>query len=145
MKKLIVFILIAVMLCLAKFSFTQNLTLDKLFPSSSVEVYVQQEEVADGFYSIKNGSGSIIFCSAKEFGYINKRYNVVGYTFKISDNIDTVYKTLKSGVIKSGNRLYGNSPFLPKGISFDCRNINFQVENKNGAIYVGYPILLGSY
>lgn len=149
MKRLIVFILLALLLCGVNLSSVQKLTLDQIFPTATLEVYTSDKSYLD-LNKLKNGNGEIIFADINQLNYITQNcQSVVGYTLIIRDmQKNDVLKALKVLYQEQENYgIYGWSSVLGfnKKIVLNGNNINFQCVTSGQNILIGVPILLGSY
>ncbi len=154
MKRLIVFILLAILLCAVNFSTTQNLTIDKIFPQSTAEVFLS-EKTQIPLKKIDNGMGEIIFCDSSDINYIlNNTDCVAGLTLKVCGlNKSQILKKIGANQLVSANfGIYGWTNLLSnskkiaeKSVNFSGKNINFQCVEKENYVLLGFPIILGSY
>lgn len=148
MKKLFVFILIVLLLCGINLLPISNLTLDKIFPSASVEVYLADNEYNGELLTHKNGDGQIIFCDVENLLYILNNYVVNGYTLRIcaSDMNSVLQKFMPNYYFESSNYVYGyKQGIFNKCINVNDEKVNFQCVKSNNDVLIGFPILLGSY
>ena len=146
MKKLVVFVFFTILFCSLGMSFTQKLTISDIFSNEDYEVFVEGD-VVSGYTSIKNGSGSIIYCSAVDLDYINKQTKIVGFTVKIKNlSLYDVLKKLKAFNVKMiDGYYYGKSSLFYKSVLVKDWSVNFQCIKNEEYILLGCPILLGSY
>ena len=143
MKRIAVFILIVLLLCGFKVSVVSNLTIDKIFPNASVEVYIPQKVDVGVYKSISNGDGLILFANSDQLDYILKTYNVGGYTIKTDISINVLLKNLNPNfyAIKDGVIFGYKSGIFNKTVNGN----NFQCVERDGCLLIGVPLLLGSY
>ena len=143
MKKITVFILIILLLCGFKLSVVPNLTIDKIFPNASVEVYIPKKVDAGVYKSISNGDGMILFSHINQLKYILNTFNVSGYTLKINMTINGLIKNLNPNFYthKDGGVLGYKSGLFDKSINGN----NFQCAKSDGCLLLGVPMLLGGY
>ena len=150
MKKFIVFFLLCSFLFTASlfkkefdFSSYKNLQV-QVFTSSASGVNFD-----DAVYT-KNGDGQIISCNYEVYKKITKTLNnISGVTFIFSGNrevFNEVVKKLKVKTIEgSATDFVGYSNFFDSSVSYDGKKVNVQGYYNNGKIYIGTPLLLGSY
>lgn len=154
MKRLIVFIFLALLLCGINLTFVEGLTLDKIFPQSQVEIFTDSKTSLK-INKIDNGMGEILFCEIENLDYIlNQLDSVVGLSIKIyNKNKANVLQVLKVKNLYNQNfGCYGWSGTLEKIKGIKSKNvhlingkINFQCIEKDDHIIIGTPIVLGSY
>ena len=150
MKKLIVFIVVVILVCLLNMPFINNLSLDKIFNGARVEVYLADTHCVTGGYElIKNGSGAIVFCEIIDLDYIFFNYDVCGFTVKIENkkaNMDDIIKIFDAKIINQNQfGLYGYSEALNNRYGLLCDENNFQLYQDEKYVLLGFPILLGGY
>lgn len=147
MKRLFVFVLIALILCGINFGITKNLTLENIFKGACVEVYLKSQCETNEFLSIKNGAGEIIFSEIENLNYILNNYDANGFTIKIkNEQIDNVIKKLNANYLfESFNCLYGCSSLFVDCACVNNNLVNFQCVKNEDEILIGSPLLLGSY
>lgn len=151
MKRLIVFIILALLLCGINFGAVQNLTLEQIFQTAQVEVYTSEQTNLQ-YQKTTNGAGEIIYCNLAQLNYIlNNCACVSGYTLKINNlQIKDVLLKLNARQITQNNYgAYGWSRLLSykinKQITIDNQAVNFQCVQSKSSVLLGVPILLGSY
>ena len=148
MKKLIVFIFLIAIICGINLSITQNLSIDKLFKTGEVEIYLPEKSGLYNVNKIDNGNGEIIFCNIQQFEELkNKLSNISGYTIKLQNtSFNDVVDILKPMYVDSfNNSYYGYVNNLSKSVVTQDKNYNFQCVEKQNKVLIGVPILLGSY
>lgn len=152
MKRLIVFIFMVALLCCVNFGFTQGLTLEKIFPHSSVEVYTDTKTDLQ-LNKIDNGAGEIIFCNIDDLNYILKTTQAVGFCIKVyKQNAEQVLKLLQpQNVLNQNYGYFGWSNVLQniniksKSVAMQQGKVNFQCVQNGEQLLIGVPIILGSY
>lgn len=147
MKKLIVFILIALFLCLSGLCFEKDfVSIRNLFPNAEIELYVTNVALSDKNY-ITNGEGFIIFTTMEEIEDIIKTHEVIGYTLKIGKiSWSKMAKILQAAsVVFDGKFMYGYSNFFSNHIVINQDKVNFQCVFLHNKTLIGTPLLLGSY
>lgn len=100
----------------------------------------------------KNGNGCIIESDAIYHNEIEESIlNYEGKTF-ITDGDEELFEELiqkfdlkVDETISSETNVYGYSDFFDKSINLSGKKINTQMLFKDGKIFIGSPILLGSY
>ena len=156
MKKLLVFLLIVLLLCGINLNFTKELKLSNIFPVASVEVFTSSKTFVNKFEKIDNGVGEVIFCEMNELDYILDNIDCVsGLTLKIDLKNNSKNKILKSLDIVDFNEtnfgIYGFSNIVKKvsnnkfKLKIEEKVCNFQYFESKSCIFVGIPLLLGSY
>lgn len=154
MKRLIVFILLSILLCGVNIPFAKDLTIDKIFPSSNMEVYIIEKSNLS-FDKIDNGMGEIIFCETKDLDYIlHNCSKVAGFTIKIQNmEINDIIKSLNvTNTFALNFGVYGWSKIFEnlneinnKSIEISRKMVNFQCVAREDYVLVGMPIILGSF
>mgnify|MGYP004645264295 FL=1 len=154
MKRLIVFILIVILLCLTNLSLTKDLNLANIFPKSQVEVFTDYLSGLN-YKKMQNGLGEIIFCDVEELNNILKQTDkMVGFTLKIeNEEVKSVLKKINAqNTYYKNYGFYGWSKILNE--IFKIKNnkvqmfdgvVNFQALQKENDVILGFPIILGSY
>ena len=151
MKKLIVVCLICV------FIFTSGLY-KKEFDFSKIEgLQVQiftsnneQNAQLNGYSTVKNGEGLIIFCDYLEYLKIRKNCNnISGVTFVIEGNKNDYKKLINNLKItfldKNECDFIGFSNKFDSCVNYKNKKVNVQGYFSDNKIYIGTPLLLGSY
>lgn len=102
--------------------------------------------------TIKNGQGSIVLTNNYYYQKNKSKfdYGLNGITFITDDNNISINKLkqdmcLKELNISSEENLYGFSKYFSNCINLQNKKVNTQILLKDGKIYIGSPILLGSY
>lgn len=154
MKRLIVFILIVILLCLTNLSLTKDLNLVNIFPKSQVEVFTDSLSGLN-YKKVQNGLGEIIFCDVEELNNILKQTDkMVGFTLKIeNEEVKSVLKKINAqNTYYKNYGFYGWSKILNE--IFKIKNnkvqmfdgvVNFQALQRENDVILGFPIILGSY
>lgn len=146
MKRLIVFILISLFLCIVNMKFSKNVTIRDIFPEAEIDVFLNN--VPEGNYKyVINGSGCIIRCNLNEFYDIQKVHKIAGYTIKVDGySFEKVSRNLAiQDCFFKGGYMYGYSYILESAIYTDGHKVNVQCAICDGKMLIGTPILLGSY
>lgn len=101
--------------------------------------------------AIKNGEGSIVYTTS-DYYFNNKEkfdFGMSGITFVLNRDIslDKLKDKLclKEISISKQNNIYGFSKYFNNSISLQNKKVNTQILVKEDKIYIGSPILLGSY
>lgn len=146
MKKLIVFFIVVLVLCAINLNCIKDLTIKKILTGASAQVYVCDKD-AEGLNYIKNGEGAIIFCEIKELKQILKNFNVIGFTIKINKSFENEILEEFSPLytFKCNNYKYGYLQNCIEAVLVNGKYANFQYEVCEDSLYLGFPILLGSY
>ena len=151
MRKMWTFIFLLIILSLVMIAPKTN---DINFNSGKVEFYLSSYYNPElSFATVtKNGSGCIIESDVKFHSQIEDAIlNYEGKTF-ITDGDDKLFEYLKQKLnlkvdetLSENNNIYGFSTYFDKSIYLSGKKINTQMLLKDGKIYIGCPILLGSY
>ena len=154
MKRLIVFILLALLLCGINLTIVQDLTLDKIFPKAQVEIFTDSKTHFN-VNKIDNGLGEILFSDIENLNYIlNQLNNVVGLSIKIySKDRAYILRALNVKYLYNKNfGSYGWSGTLEKIKNIKTKSVclsnfmaNFQIVEKDDCVVIGTPTILGSY
>ncbi|MEG1751842.1 MAG: hypothetical protein RR140_00480 [Clostridia bacterium] len=150
MKK--VLLLFALLIFFAFLSFGANAQIkNNLNFTGDVQIFYANEIKSAYGSSIKNGKGTIIFSSIKNLKKIIHMYpNFAGFTLilnKYGHSFDCVLNklNLKNLFYKQNKSIYGFSLVMPKSIFINNKKINTQITELKSNIYIGCPIILGSY
>ena len=149
MKKFIVFILLCVFLFTAtlfkkEFSF-QNMQ------NLNVQVFTSiVDNKLNNYSTVQNGQGQIVFCSYNEYQEIKKiSNNICGVTFIFDgteNDFKNVIKDLKVKIIEQGDTNFvGYTNSFDSSVNYKNKKVNVQGYYFNNRIYIGTPLLLGSY
>lgn len=152
MKKLWSFIFL--LLCIA-LPFMSNKPMSTFLSENNFEI-----ECYYNFYNfkfpesriIKNGQGSIVKTTSVEY-FKNLElfnYGLCGITFcgdykNLSKNKIINELNLQIVDISTENNIYGFSRYFTNNINLENKKINTQIFISNDKVYIGSPILLGSY
>lgn len=156
MKKLLVFLFIILLLCCVNIVPHKELTLKNIFSNVMVEVYTSKQIKNEELSKISNGEGEIIFCDIVDLDYILQTYNCVsGFTLKFEKNDFSVNDIIN----KIDTRTCYNKNFGIYGLSYAISSLlnnkyvvemeqtkcNFQIYETKSQIFLGIPLILGSY
>ena len=147
MKKLFVFLLICLLLCVAGTNFVKGLNIEDIFSNCNIEVYLPQNDVINELHYIKNGDGAVVFGDTSDLDYILKNFKVAGFTIKVKSlEIETLLKKIRATNITCASQgIYGYSHELPDIICASGLKTNFQCVQVEDYLLLGVPILLGCY
>ena len=156
MKRLLVFLFIVLLLCITNLTCVQDLTLSNIFPTASVEIYTSSKTNIEQLSKIENGLGEIIFCNVNELDYILKDFdNISGFTLKFDTQNKTKQQILEQLNLQrftsNGFGILGYSSTIGSlfnnkfCVNIDKNKCNFQLFETKNSIFLGVPILLGSY
>lgn len=147
MKRLIVFILIALFMCGLNWLALEDFDIQSVFDGAYVEVYTANDSGLDGFSKIKNGAGEIIFSDTSNLKYILNNVEECGYTIKVSKrDFNDVLAALNVSKFTSKNgTVYGYRAGLFATVRIDGELFNLQMAVVNDTLNIGVPLLLGSY
>ena len=150
MKKFIVFFLLCVFLFVSslyvkEFDFSQ-------FSNLKVQVFCSTKMLnrLDGVNYVENGSGQILICDYQMYNKVKaNQKNIAGVTFIFDGDAKTfeyVIRQLGVKVIENGvNSFVGYSNRFCYSNNYNGKKVNVQGYYCDGKIYVGTPLLLGSY
>lgn len=150
MKKLIVFLLLAILLIASNLPFTENLNIFSIFDVTMVQVFTNEKNEPNEYNSIDNGSGEVYFCDKDEaLNLFNSIDYITGFTMilKNEDNlIDDIIKTFNIEIVKRlSDNIYGYSLYFPFKVCLEKKQVSVQIFVRDDTLFVGCPILLGSY
>lgn len=101
---------------------------------------------------VKNGLGCIVKTYSVDYFLNLDKYNfgLSGITFSINAenfSLKQIKKELKlrEHSLSSDENVYGLSKYFSHSINLENKKVNVQILKRNGKIYIGSPILLGSY
>ena len=150
MKKFIVFFLICsilfgVSLFKKEFDFSS-------YSNLQVQIYTSKKcnnKVKNADY-LDNGQGEIIFCDYDTYKLISStEKNISGVTYIFSGNkqvFEDVISSLKVDVVeKSDTSFLGYTNSFSLGVDYQNKKVNVQGYYSDGRIFIGTPLLLGSY
>lgn len=147
MKNVIVFIIIVLLFCGINLLPIKKFDIANLFSFCGAEVYLSDDDFVEGYVSVKNGTGVIVYCDVSSISYLQQNYEVCGFTIKVNKlDVDEVLTKIKA---KDVERVmgydYGVSPFFNKYIKTNNKTVNFQCVQSEDCVLLGVPLLLGSY
>ena len=148
MKKFIVFFLICVFIFTASlfrnefdFSTMQNL---------SVQIFTSSKQVDNDYNNIDNGQGQVIFCDYEQYKHLsNYIKDIQGVTFIFDGDLQCFYDVIEklnvTTVEKGSFDFVGYSNNFDSAVNYNGKKVNVQGYFSNGRIFIGTPLLLGSY
>lgn len=150
MKKFIVFCLLccflfSISLLKSEFDFSKQNNL-------SVQVFLSNRNFLqlNDYSIVENGQGAIITCSYDEYKTIkNSCKDISGVTF-VFDGEQNLFESLKRNLnitfaTCNDFEFIGYTNYCDYAINLNNKKINIQAHLYNNKIYVGFPLLLGSY
>ena len=149
MKRFIVFLLLGVFLFSISL-FKNNFDFSKM-TNLSVQVFTSDKQnVLDNVTTVENGEGQILFCNYDQYKYVSNLYkNISGVTFIFDGNkqlFKEIINNLKIKLIEQNNNDFlGYTNNFDNCVSYSGKKVNVQGYYNNGKIYIGTPLLLGSY
>lgn len=150
MKKFIVFCMLCIFLFTASL-FKQEYDFSDI-NNLSVQVFTSDDSFSqfNKYSSIKNGDGRIFFCDYDQYKQIKKQCtSVSGVTFIFKGDNDLYNKIkydLKINVIEnSETNFVGYSNYFDNCVNYNDKKVNVQGYFDGEKIYIGTPLLLGSY
>ncbi len=150
MKKFIVFL----MLCAFLFSaslFKEEFDFSK-YNNLEVQVFTSNKQNInfDNISVVDNGQGQIIYCNYDKYKDISSTIkNISGVTFIFEGNknlyLDIIKKLNITLLENNYDNFVGYSNNFDGGVSYNGKKVNVQGYFNKGKIYIGTPLLLGSY
>ena len=117
----------------------------------SVQVFTSTHEgVFDELKRVQNGNGDVYFLNIDEYDHVkNILKTISGVTFIFDgtrEDFLEVQKKLKLTYVKSGETDFvGYSNTFDSSIDYDGKKVNVQGYFSSGRIFIGTPLILGSY
>lgn len=150
MKKLIVFFLLALLLIGTNFSFIDKFNIFTIFDVAEIQVFTSRKNSCQDYESVDNGCGQIYFCQKTEISQLfNSIDYITGFTIIINDSnnlIDDIIDTFQIAISeKKNDNILGYSKLFPYRVMLNEKQISVQILQKDNKLYIGSPILLGSY
>ncbi len=150
MKKFIVFFMLCVFLFSAslfksEFDFSNYNNLEvQVFTSNKQDICFDNVSVID------NGQGQIIYCDYDKYKDISSTIkNISGVTFIFEGNknlyLEVIEKLNVTLLENNYDNFVGYSNKFTGSVSYNGKKINVQGYYNKGKIYIGTPLLLGSY
>lgn len=150
MKRFIVFVLLGIFLFSVSL-FKKEFDFSK-FEDVSVQVFLSNRNYKklNNYSTVNNGQGAIIYCDNTEYKKIKTECgDISGVTFIFSGDKDTlkdIEKGLNVKILKcSQNEFTGYTNYFDETIFLENKKVNVQAVLYDNKIYVGFPLLLGSY
>lgn len=148
MKRFFVFILLGFFLIAG--AYTQKNEQNWLKNYAKVQIFVQKEQNFENLNYVKNGMGYIVFCNSDEEKTVENRLDgVVGktYIFDVKQNSygDIISSLNVDCVEKTSSSLLGFSSYFDEFVLINGKKVNVQAYCDGERVFVGVPMLLGSY
>lgn len=150
MKKFIVFVLLSVFLFSVSL-FKSEFDFSK-FNNVNVQVFLSNKDYKqlNNYSTIDNGQGAIIYCDYIDYKNIKSNCSdISGVTFIFDGDKNTLLQlknSLNVSVLKSSqNEFTGYTNYFDETIFLENKKVNVQAVLYDNKIYVGFPLLLGSY
>lgn len=156
MKRMFVFLFVLLCLCFV-FSHKKpsNVALENLKGEYSLYLNTQSNSIPPFAKSTNNGDGQIIQCDvslinelkfdSKEIGGESVKVSLKDYTYEqICDILN--FRSKKDYEFSDGLKtFYGEAGYGEKFVYVGTERINCEIAINNGFIYIGFPVILGSY
>lgn len=148
MKKFIVFFLLCVFLFTASL-FKKEFDFSN-YPNLSVQIFTSTQNSINALNVVNNGQGQIITCNYDDYLRLCKSLNnISGVTFIFEGNKQVYKELIKKLDVKiienTDNSFVGYTNNFSSSVSYSGKKVNIQGYCDNGKIFVGTPLLLGSY
>lgn len=156
MKRMFVFLFVLLCLCFV-FSHKKpsNVALENLKGEYSLYLNTQSNSIPPFAKATNNGDGQIIQCDvslinelkfdSKEIGGESVKVSLKDYTYEqICDILN--FRSKKDYEFSDGLKtFYGEAGYGEKFVYVRTERINCEIAINNGFIYIGFPVILGSY
>lgn len=156
MKRMFVFLFVLLCLCFV-FSHKKptNVALENLKGEYSLYLNTQSNSIPPFAKATNNGYGQIIQCDvslinelkfdSKEIGGESVKVSLKDYTYEqICDILN--FRSKKDYEFSDGLKtFYGEAGYGEKFVYVGTERINCEIAINNGFIYIGFPVILGSY
>lgn len=156
MKRMFVFLFVLLCLCFV-FSHKKpsNVALENLKGEYSLYLNTQSNSIPPFAKATNNGDGQIIQCDvslinelkfdSKEIGGESVKVSLKDYTYEqICDILN--FRSNKNYEFSDGLKtFYGEAGYGEKFVYVGTERINCEIAINNGFIYIGFPVILGSY
>ena len=156
MKRMFVFLFVLLCLCFV-FSHKKpsNVALENLKGEYSLYLNTQSNSIPSFAKATNNGDGQIIQCDvslinelkfdSKEIGGESVKVSLKDYTYEqICDILN--FRSKKDYEFSDGLKtFYGEAGYGEKFVYVGTERINCEIAINNGFIYIGFPVILGSY
>lgn len=150
MKKFIVFFLLCLCLLVSSL-FKQEFDFSK-YSNLRVQVFTNSkcDTRFNGATYVDNGNGQIIICDYETYKKVcEKQNNISGITYIFDGNIEVFDKVIRDLNVlfteKTDNSFVGFTNYFSCCVKSDNKKVNVQGYFSNGKIYIGSPLILGSY
>ena len=156
MKRMFVFLFVLLCLCFV-FSYKKpsGVALENLKGEYSLYLNTQYNSIPSFAKATNNGDGQIVQCDlsfinelkfdSKKIGGESVKVSMKDYTY---DQICDILNFRKKKYYEFSDGLqtfYGEAGYGEKFVYFGTERINCEIAINNGFIYVGFPVILGSY
>ena len=156
MKRMFVFLFVLLCLCFV-FSHKKpsNVALENLKGEYSLYLNTQSNSIPPFAKATNNGDGQIIQCDvslinelkfdSKEIGGESVKVSLKDYTYEqICDILN--FRSKKDYEFSEGLKtFYGEAGYGEKFVYVGTERINCEIAINNDFIYIGFPVILGSY
>lgn len=156
MKRMFVFLFVLLCLCFV-FSYKKpsRVALENLKGEYSLYLNTQSNSIPPFAKATNNGDGQIIQCDvslinelkfdSKEIGGESVKVSLKDYTYEqICDILN--FRSKKDYEFSDGLKtFYGEASYGEKFVYVGTERINCEIAINNGFIYIGFPVILGSY
>lgn len=156
MKRMFVFLFVLLCLCFV-FSHKKpsNVALENLKGEYCLYLNTQSNSIPPFAKATNNGDGQIIQCDvslinelkfdSKEIGGESVKVSLKDYTYEqICDILN--FRSKKDYEFSDGLKtFYGEAGYGEKFVYVGTERINCEIAINNGFIYIGFPVILGSY
>ena len=156
MKRMFVFLFVLLCLCFV-FSYKKpsGVALENLKGEYSLYLNTQYNSIPSFVKATNNGDGQIVQCDlsfinelkfdSKKIGGESVKVSMKDYTY---DQICDILNFRKKKYYEFSDGLqtfYGEAGYGEKFVYVGTERINCEIAINNGFIYVGFPVILGSY
>lgn len=156
MKRMFVFLFVLLCLCFV-FSYKKpsSVALENLKGEYSLYLNSKSNSIPPFAKATNNGDGQIIQCDvslmnelkfdSKQIGGESVKVSVKDYTYEqICDILN--FRSKKDYEFSDGlQTFYGEADYGDKFVYIGTERINCEIAINNGFIYIGFPVILGSY
>ncbi len=118
----------------------------------SVQIFVSDQNYnhLNEFDYVKNGAGAIVFCDYMQYKKIKKDCkNIAGVTFIFDGDEKTLNRMINDLGVKTTERtssdFVGYTNYFDSSLNIDGKKTNVQGYLSENKVYIGFPLLLGSY
>lgn len=150
MKKILVFVFIALMIGLSYFAKDTYNPLFTLAETYKVCLIVKDDGLNEGEI-ISCGDVDFVYCTKEEGLNMVKKVPVTGLEFYLKNvSADEILKILKATIIEESEvqeirLIYAYSPFYQDAVIVDGKKVNLQLAFKGNEVIAGFPLILTGY